>query len=490
MGDITGKKFVILECFYRVSIIILLVFVTIANADVKLPAIISDNMVIQADKEIKIWGWAEPNEKITVAIDKQTVNTKADDNGKWLVKLKPIPKGVTGKPYEMIVKGNNTITIKNILVGEVWLASGQSNMVCSVNISMNSEQETKNANYPMIRLFTVRATPSLIPVEDLNGTWIECSPDTVRGFSAVAYFFGRNIHEKLNIPVGLINSSWGDTPAEAWTSLEGVRSSNDLRPIVIQLENLIKQFKEDEHKKKVSGFREPTVLFNSMISPITNFTIRGVIWYQGESNVQKAYQYRKLFPAMIEDWRKKWNDSFPFLYVQLANFMERKPFPSESSWSELREIQLMTLSVSDTAMAVAIDIGDEKNIHPLNKQDVGLRLSLAALSKVYGKDIIYSGPIYKSMKIEDNKIRLYFEHIGGGLKIGSGNELKGFAIAGKDKKFYWANAIIDGDTVIVSNENVTKPYVVRYAWADNPECNLYNKENLPASPFRTDNPYY
>ncbi|MEK6645727.1 MAG: sialate O-acetylesterase [Candidatus Firestonebacteria bacterium] len=499
--------------------LVLILNIPFLNAKVKLPAILSDNMVLQADKTIKIWGTADSKEKITIIIENQKVSETADENGKWMVKLAPVK---AGGPYQMNVEGEkDTITIKNILIGEVWLGSGQSNMSIAVGNVMNASEEISNANYPMIRLFGVKNNSSLKPLDNVEGSWVECSPQTVKWFSAVSYFFGRYLHTKLNTPVGLIASAWPGTPADPWTSNETFENNTDLKPIFDKLEQFIIQENNGENKKKIDEYERklkeweelskikepentgkiippkpvnpfrfpsaPTILYNAMISPITSFAIKGVIWYQGESNANRAYQYRKLFPAMIEGWRKAWDDDFPFLFVQLANFMPKKTEPAQSAWAELREAQLMTLSIPNTAMAVIIDIGDTTDIHPKNKQDVGMRLALPALAKVYGKkDIVYSGPIYKSMKIEENKIRLYFDHIGSGLGVQNSAELVGFAIAGEDKKFLWAKAVIDGNTIVVSNENVAKPVAVRYAWADNPDCNLYNKEKLPASPFRTD----
>lgn len=484
------------------------------KTDVKLAAIFGDNMVLQGDKPIKIWGTGDPNKKITVTLGDQKAVASTDADGKWLVKLNPMK---AGGPYTMTVKGKNTITLNNILIGEVWLASGQSNMQLCVKETINAAQEISDADYAKIRLFTVKEKFSLEPQSDVEGCWVECSPLTVGIFSAAAYYFGRNLYGKLNVPIGLIHSSWVGTPSEAWTSLPTLQQEPEFKPVLNRLDQFIDQCnsgamqkKKEEYQKKLevweklvkekkgSGEKLPqkpynpympqvksATLYNAMISPITSLAIRGVIWYQGESNSERAYQYRKLFPALIDDWRKAWGDNFPFLFVQIANLLPKKAEPGDSRFAELREAQLMTLSVPNTAMAVTIDIG-EVGIHPRNKQDVGLRLSLAALAKVYGKEIVYSGPVYKSMKIEGDKIRLYFDHPGSGLMIDRGNEPTGFSIAGEDKKFYWAKAVIDGNTIIVSNKNVVPPVAVRYAWAENPDCNLYNKEGLPASPFRTD----
>lgn len=343
-----------------------------------------------------------------------------------------------------------------------------------------------------------------------------CSPETVPGFSAVGYFFGRELHKELNVPIGLIHTSWGGTPAESWTRRGALESVPDCMPILERFDEAMAKYpeakkkydesmiawKEDVKKAKAEGKNpprrpgapfgpgnphSPAGLYNAMIAPLIPYSIGGAIWYQGESNAGRAYQYRKLFPAMITNWRKDWGQGdFPFLFVQLANFMAVDPEPVDSAWAELREAQLMTLALPNAGMAVIIDIGEARDIHPKNKQDVGKRLALWALGKSYGKKQVYSGPIYKSKRTEGNKITLEFEHVGGGLAAGGGEPLKGFAVAGADRKFVWADAKIDGNTVIISSDEVSEPAAVRYGWANNPVCNLYNKEGLPASPFRTD----
>jgi sialate O-acetylesterase len=497
------------------SLVLLAANTGIVFANVKLPAIISDNMVLQRGKKVPIWGWAEPGEKVSVKGSWEwfETSTKAKDNGKWMVKIQP-PKA--GGSYEIMIKGNNTITLKNILVGEVWICSGQSNMQMSVRSSANAEQEISAADYPKIRLFTVKRNVADKPQSDCEGNWTMCSPETVPGFSAVAYFFGRELHQQLDVPVGLIHTSWGGTPAEAWTRRGVLESEPDCIPILQRFDEAMARYPEakkkyDEsliewkkavEKAKAEGKKpprrpnppfgpgnphSPAGLYNAMIAPLIPYGIRGAIWYQGESNAGRAYQYRKLFPAMITNWREDWGQGkFPFLFVQLANFMAVDPEPVDSAWAELREAQLMTLALPNTGMAVIIDIGEAKDIHPKNKQDVGKRLALWALAKTYGKDLVYSGPIYKSMRTEGNKIILDFEHVGDGLVVGGGESLKGFAVAGADRKFVWADAKIEGNTVVVSSDEISEPVAVRYAWANNPVCNLYNKEGLPASPFRTD----
>ena len=496
--------------------ILLFVNAGAAWADVKLPAVISDNMVLQQGRKLSIWGWAQPGEEVMVGVSWHSMKwaVVADKDGKWMFKILP-PK--TGGPYEMTISGKNTIKLKNIMVGEVWVCSGQSNMQMTVQSSNNPEQEIAAADYPNIRLFTVARKVATEPQSDCDGSWTLCSPATVPGFSAVAYYFGRELHKKLDVPIGLIHTSWGGTPAEAWTKREALEKVADAAPILERYDDVMARYPKamTEHKQKVNDWKKaaekaraegkkvpraprapfgpehhhsPAGLYNAMIAPLVPYNIGGAIWYQGESNASRAYQYRKLFPAMIRNWRSDWGlGDFPFLFVQLANFKAVKPQPAESDWAELREAQLMTLALPKTGMAVIIDIGEANNIHPKNKQDVGRRLALWALSRNYGKKLVYSGPIYKSMRVMGNKIILDFKHIGGGLVAGGDEPLKGFAIAGMDREFVWADAKINGDSIVVSSDKVTAPIAVRYAWADNPVCNLSNKEVLPASPFRTDN---
>jgi sialate O-acetylesterase len=499
----------------RIILILLFAGAGAAFADIRLPAVIGDNMVLQQGGKVAIWGWADPNEEVMVGVSWHSMKwaVTADKDGKWSFKMNP-PK--SGGPYEMTLTGKNSITIKNILVGEVWVCSGQSNMQWTVSNSANAEQEIAEADYPKIRLFYVKRTVADEPLSDCEGNWVECSPETVPGFSAVAYFFGRFLHKELGVPVGLIHTSWGGTPAEAWTRREVLEADADFAPILKRYADAVANYPNamEEHKQKLAEWKEaaekakaegknpprrprapfgpghphtPSGLYNAMIAPLIPYGIAGAIWYQGESNAGRAYQYRTLFPAMIKNWRDDWGvGKFPFLFVQLANFMETKPEPDDSAWAELREAQLMTLALPNTGMAVIIDIGEADDIHPKNKQDVGKRLALWALADTYGKKLVKSGPIYTSMKVDGNSIVLSFDHVGGGLVAKDGEELKGFAIAGKDRKFVWADAKIEGDTVVVSSDEVSEPAAVRYAWADNPVCNLYNAEGLPASPFRTD----
>jgi len=543
----------------RLSVVCSVLLAASALADVKLPAVFGNNMVLQRDVKVPVWGAAEPGEPVTVTFRDQKLTAKANAKGKWTVHLKPLealspvyavdrpPKpderGVQPIDNEVLtVQGKNTIKLTNVLVGDVWVCSGQSNMAMSVRGSRSASKEIAEAKYPRIRLFSVRRTVALRAQADCEGSWSECSPKAVAGFSAVAYFFGRELHKKFGVPIGLIHTSWGGTPAEAWTDRPALEAEPDLLPILARwLRHLENYFEAKKHyEEKLAKWQEavkkaraekkrpprrprapigpnhphyPSGLYNAMIAPLIPYGIKGAIWYQGESNAGRAYQYRKLFPAMIQGWRKAWKQGdFPFLFVQLANFMKVEAEPKDAPWPELREAQTRTLALPNTAMAVIIDVGEARNIHPKNKQDVGKRLALAAFKVAYGQDIVHSGPTYESMKVEGNKVRIRFKHAGGGLVAkpftglvtGHGptlekrfgraitpdlrpkTEVLGFAIAGGDRKFVWANARIDGNTIVVSSPQVPKPVAVRYAWSNNPVCDLYNKEGLPACPFRTD----
>jgi sialate O-acetylesterase len=467
-----------------------------ARADVKPNGLFSDNMVLQQGIPVPVWGTAEPDESITVSIGEQQKTCKAGADGRWSVKLDALK---TGGPFELKI---NSMTLRNVLVGEVWLCSGQSNMEMGLGGVKNAKEEIAAANFPQIRFFTVRRSNSMEVKSDVAGQWNEISSKTAPSCSAVAYFFGRHLHQELKVPIGLVCSSWGGTPVEAWMSSDAlsIRCKPEFEKWKENEANY-PALLEDYHKKKEAWDAKPEGpapkkprnpkyadphygrLYNGMIAPLVPFAMAGVIWYQGESNTNRPEVYRERFGTMIEDWRAKWGQGeFPFLFVQLANFLPKKPEPTDTPWARLRDAQFKTLLVPRTGMAVAIDIGDEKDIHPKNKQDVGLRLALAARALAYGQKIVYSGPIYDSMKIEGDKIRLRFKHIGGGLA----GDLKGFAIAGEGKKFVWAKAVIDGDSVVVRSDDVPSPVAVRYAWGDSPDCGLYNKEGLPASPFKTD----
>jgi sialate O-acetylesterase len=455
-----------------VAAAMVLVTVSHVRAEVRLPKIIGDHMVLQQEKKINVWGWAEAGEKVVVKLLESTAETNADQQGKWKVTLDPLK---AGGPYEMTVTGNNALTIKDILVGEVWVCSGQSNMEWPIAASNNANEETANAKFPNVRLFTVTKKIAQDPQSDCEGSWKACDPTSVASFSAVGYFFGRRLHEELKVPVGLVNSSWGGTLAEAWTSQTTLANNEMFAKI---LERSAKFDPRTPH--------QASVLFNGMINPLIPLGIRGAIWYQGESNIGRAEQYAVLFPAMIQDWRKNWGQGeFPFYFVQLAPFRYESLDPTLCA--ELREAQFKTLRVSNTGMAVTMDIGNVKDIHPRNKQDVGSRLASWALAKTYAKkDLIYSGPLYDSMTVEGNKIRVKFKHVAEGLVVKEDGPLTDFMISGEDQKFVAAKAVVDGQTVVVSSDEVPKPVAVRYGWRDDAEPNLFNSAGLPASPFRTD----
>jgi sialate O-acetylesterase len=457
----------------------------------KLHALFSDHAVFQCGMTVPVWGWAEPGEEVTVAFGDQKKAATAGPDGSWRIRLDVL---AAGGPHEMKVSAKSgSVTVTDILVGEVWVGSGQSNMEWSVRNSARAAEEIAAAEHPQIRLFSVPRRMAEKPQKEVQGSWKLCTPETIPGFSAVAYYFGRDLHQRLKIPVGLVHTSWGGTPAEVWTRREVFDEVDALKPCVERDAKALENFEKAAAKAKEENKPAPrkpmplSCLYNGMIAPLLPYAIRGAIWYQGESNASRAKEYQVLFPAMIENWRKDWGQgNFPFYFVQLANYMARKPQPGDSAWAELREAQTLTMSKSaNTGMAVIIDIGEEKDIHPKNKQDVGKRLARWALAREYEQKIVCSGPLYDSMKVEGGKVRLTFKHVGGGLAARDG-KLVGFAVAGDDRKFVWADAAIDGDTVVVGADSVAAPVAVRYAWADNPECTLTNKEGLPASPFRTD----
>ena len=496
------------------------IFTAAAHAAVRLPALIGDNMVLQAEAKTNVWGWADPQEKVTVTFADKSAQTTAGADGKWSVKLENLKSGTAG---DMKIAGANAIDVKNVVVGEVWVASGQSNMEFGVGGALNRDAEIAAANFPQIRCFTVARIPSATPLDDCKGRWEICTPQSVGGFTAVGYFFAKHLHETLKQPVGVVHTSWGGTPAEFWTPAPYFQGDAELKPIADgwakvladypaakeAYDKAMAEWKVAADAAKAEGkpapqqpgaprggdpFGGPACLYNGMIAPVVPLTIQGTIWYQGESNAGAAKQYQKLFPTMILSWRKAWMGGglegsdlpdFPFLFVQLANFKPRHDQPTESDWAALREAQLMTLEMPHTGMAVAIDVGDAEDIHPKNKQEVGRRLALCAESTVYYRDQEFSGPIFSGAQVEDGKIRLNFRNADG-MKSQGGGALKGFAMAGEDHVFHWADAEIQNDHIVVTCKDVAKPEAVRYAWADNPECNLINSAGLPASPFRTD----
>jgi len=488
----------------------------VAAAEVKLPSVFGEHMVLQREMPVPVWGWADPGEKVTVTFAGQSKSATADSNGRWSVKLDALK---AGGPHVLAVQGTNTVRFNDVFVGEVWLCSGQSNMAWTVNMSANKDAEIAAANYPQIRMLSVARKTAQQPQDNCQAEWKVCSPSTVGGFSAVGYFFGRELHQQLGVPVGLIDSSWGGTPIQAWTCVKAQLEVRQLAPIIEAFEKAAASYNADRarenYEKQLAKWKEmaakakkegkpaprrpqspqdpgtsphgPGRLFNGMIAPLAPYAIRGAIWYQGESNAGNAKIYGLQLRTMIANWRSLWKQGdFAFLSVQLPNFMAPQQQPSETGgWPLIREQFLQTLSVPNTGMAVTIDIGEANDIHPRNKQDVGKRLAQWALAKVYGKDVIPSGPLYRSMRKDGSKIVLEFDYADG-LTARGGQKLKGFAIAGPDRKFVWAEAQIVGDKVIVSSPEVKTPVAVRYGWANNPDCNLYNKAGLPASPFRTD----
>lgn len=490
----------------------------VLQANVALPALFGDHMVLQRDQENRIWGWADPEEQVEVSIADQSAAATADENGRWSVTLGPLE---VGGPYKLEIVGKNTIEFDDVLVGEVWVCSGQSNMQWPVAAANDPDLESLTAHYPQIRLITVPQYGIQTPQEDFEGQWELCTPESVVDFSAVGYFFGRQLHQTLGVPIGLIDNSWGGSSAEAWVRRDLFQSDP-------QYQQLLARWDEEESKPEAQeqtgqyeqaqaewneaniaakkegrqppqrpakpggqlfGQHRPGNLYNGVLKPILGYGIRGVIWYQGESNASRAYQYRHLFPLMIQSWRDEWGQNgFPFYWVQLADFQDETPEPGDSAWAELREAQTMAMAkLSNTGQAVITDLGEAHDIHPKNKQDVAKRLARWALAQVYGFDLVHRSPEFASMRVEDNKAILDFSHAGGGLDTFDVRQPRGFAVAGENRQFVWADAkIVDEDTIEVSSESVENPVAVRYAWANNPIANVQNKEGLPLTPFRTD----
>jgi len=467
-----------------------------AVAAVRLPAIFGDHMVLQCGMKVPVWGWAEPGEKVTVTAGQSSASAVADAQGKWRAFLPPM--AASEQSIELTVSGSNSIVVRDVLVGEVWVCSGQSNMEFRLGTvkgmpgpASNAAEEIPKADHPLLRLFLMPYRISFTPQDDCTGKWTLCTPETAASFSAVGYFFGRDLLDQRKTPVGMIGDFWGATPAQAWTSLDALRNLPEASEHVRTFETVrdtppAARKKYDQHL--------PTGLFNGMVSPIIGFGMRGVIWYQGEGNAANPDQYRALFPAMIQDWRARWGQGdFPFLWVQLANFTQNK-----SDWARLREAQTATLSLHNTAQALAIDIGDANNIHPADKIDVARRLLLVARHVAYGEQLVYSGPTYDSHTVVGHAIRVRFKNVGAGLTVAAGpatrpsepvrgtRALEGFQVAGADQVFVPAEGVIDGDLVVVSSPRVDEPVAVRSGWANNPHVNLYNGEGLPAVPFRTD----
>ena len=491
-----------------------------ARADVKLPAIFSDHMLLQQDLAVPVWGWADAGEQVSVSFAGQTKTTQAAADGTWKVQLDKL--AASGQPQTLSVHGKNALAVRDVLVGEVWLCSGQSNMALPVSAAMDFQQEQAAARWPQIRMFKEASNGAPAPQRASSGSWEVCTPESVGGFAATAYFFGREIHKALAWPVGLINASIGGTPIESWTSLEAQRSVAELQPLFKSWADRQAAWaaswnpaKEAEWQRQFAAWKQavaqakkegkaiprapwkpveprlddhsPAYNFNGKIAPLISYAIRGTIWYQGEANVGQGQLYGLQLALLAQDWRARWGQGdFPFAWVQLPNFHPQQQAPvQDSGWVLVREGMLKTLRLPNTGMAITIDVGDANNGHPVNKQAVGKRLALWALAKVYGQSGPSSGPIPVGQRIAASEIVVSLQHCDGGL-VSKGDEVKGFAIAGAGKKWVKANAKLSGDTVIVSSPDVPQPVAVRYAWADNPVCNLYNGAGLPASPFRTD----
>lgn len=510
-----GQTATVLSCIRAIGLFIALVASIEARAEVKLPAVLSDHMVLQREMKLPIWGWADPGEQVTVSIADQKQTATADDKGHWRVTLGPIS---SDQPLTLTVEGKNRLDVKDILMGEVWLCSGQSNMEYKVKDCWNGDLDVAAAKYPNIRLLSVKGPGSQTPVEDFHGSWKVCSPTTVGDFSAVGYFFGRELEEQLSVPIGLIDNSWGGSACEAWIRRDRMEGDPLYQPTLEAQDKLaaepdphgtfdkrLKEWEEQAAKAKQEGKPEPpnrpwwndpvngqlraSNLYHGRLEPIMPFAIRGVIWYQGETNAGRAYQYREMFPLLIKSWREDWGQGdFPFYWVQLTNFNAKQPEPGDAWWPELREAQTMTLDrLPNTGQAVIIDLGEAADIHPRDKVDVAKRLVRWALARDYRRDIPYQSPRYDSMEKQDGAIVVHFKDVSGGLRTVNSQQLEGFAIAGDDHKWVWADAQIVGkDQVKVSSSKVAAPVAVRYAWSDNPVCNLYNTTGLPVTPFRTD----
>ena len=473
-------------------------------AKVYLPSLWSDHLVVQRGMAVRVWGSASADEKVSVRFRNSEATGTADRLGHWEVDL---PPGEAGGPFTMEIEGENKISLSDILVGDVWLASGQSNMEFGLSGVLDAELELKNADQPRIRLFHVDKRSSDFPQNDvLTKSWTVCTPRTAADFSAVAYFFARNIQADQHVPIGLIEADWGGTPAESWTSLQALSQDASLMPAFESWADLsdkeptaiLERALEDKTRKDASDAGRPAPVFawrpelrswlpggtfNGMIAPLVKYRIRGFLWYQGESNanLERSFYYDRLLATMIRDWRRRWQEGdIPFLLVLLAGWGSGPG----SKWPDLREAQRRTLSVNQTGMAVTIDIGDPDNIHPKNKQEVGRRLSLAARALAYHESLEYSGPLYRTYMKDGTSIRVFFDHAQSGL-VSKGGFLNAFEIAGSDGKFMQAKAVIDGTTVVISSTQVENPTAVRYGWAGYPPCHLYNKDNLPASPFST-----
>jgi sialate O-acetylesterase len=510
-------------CLFPVAAAALILPALNAKSEVTLPNMLSSHMVLQRNQPIHLWGWADPGEQVNASLNNATAATKADALGHWSLYL---PPEKAGGPFQITISATNKIVLDDVLIGDVWFASGQSNMEFPLlgfpnSADMqNGAEEIRNANQPTLRLLHIRTKASPYPLDDVNtggnqsptmqgtqeNSWTQCTPETAATFSAVAYLFGREISAKEHVPVGLIDSTWGGTPAESWISLGSLSADASLMPVFAQwaekskdqvdVPRIMAAEKREDAAAQAAGQPkpqhpwhpnldswDPAWLYNGMVAPAINYPIKGVIWYQGESNsdVRRAASYERVFPTLIEDWRRQWQEGdFPFLFVQISSF---KSTVGEN-WPIIREAQRRTLSLRNTGMAVTIDIGNPDNVHPADKQDVAARLALAARNIAYGEQIEDSGPMYRQASIDGNRINAWFDHAEG--LTGKGGALTGFEIAGADHNFVKADARIEGDHVVVSGSTVQNPKYVRYGWLNAPELNLFNRAGLPASPFTSE----
>lgn len=499
-----------------------------AHAELRLPAIIGDNMVLQQKQANPIWGWDTPGTAVKVSFGGQTQTATADAKGRWTVKLSPVP--ASAKPATMTIAGSTSRELKNILVGEVWLCSGQSNMGFTVDRCWDADLDVATAKYPQIRLISVPNVGTQEIQDDFKGQWEECSPANVGPFTAVGYHFGRVLHEMLGVPVGLIDNAWGGSACEAWVRRDLLEKDERFKKMIAQWKGIESTFSDEafakqnaDHQKTLDawnaarreaaksgklftaaaprapqnplkGQKRPGNLYAGCLHPIIGYGLKGAVWYQGESNAQQAHEYSYLFPFMITHWRNEWQQGdFPFYWVQLADFKPEQAEPGDSDWAELRESQTKTMSkIANGGQCVITDLGEANDIHPKNKRDVAERLARWALAKDYGVPVVYRSPEFKDLKIEGGKALLTFDHASKGLRTVDVDEVKGFAICGADKKWVWAKASIIGGSkkgtnqIEVSSPQVPQPVAIRYAWSDNPICNVYSAEGLPLTPFRTD----
>lgn len=491
-----------------------------SQAELKLPAIIGDNMVLQQKHANPIWGWDTPGTEVQVTFAGQNKSAKAGADGKWTLTLDPVP--ANAKPATLAIKGTTAKELTNVLVGEVWLCSGQSNMQWSVSQSWDADLEIATAKFPNIRLISVPQVGTQEPQSDFKGAWQSCSPTTVGEFSAVGYYYGRVLHQMLDVPVGLIDNSWGGSAAEAWVRRDLLEKDARFKSMIdgwvvrekdlssteakLKYEKALADWKTRAAAAKaagkpftergpqapeqiLSGQHRPGNLYNGVLLPVIGYGIKGNIWYQGESNASRAWEYAQLFPFMIEHWRQEWKQGdFPFYWVQLADFKPEKMEPGDSDWAELRESQTKTQkAIKNGGQAVIIDLGEANDIHPKNKRDVAERLARLALARDYGVKLPHRSPEFKAIAFQGDKAQVTLDTFGSSLRTVDVSEVKGFAICGEDRKWVWAQAKLAGpDMVEVSAPGITKPVAVRYAWSDNPVCNLFSIEGLPVTPFRSD----